>query len=799
MIEYMDFSLTIRLVTEALIQQNPAVHQAISKLKHLMVDEYQDVNPVQERLIKELHDLSETLFVVGDDDQAIYSWRGADVNNILEFSQRYSACSSHTLSVNFRSTEPIVSAADSFAHSVLGATRMPKNPSAESTLAPRDFRNLWFSSRAEEAQWVANMIQSLMGTSYLEKDGTTRGLTPSDFAILMRSTGTKEQDATPRHSAFTQLLTTASIPYTLESGGSVFDRPQVSVLRAAFGLLRDENPPRPTAQAFFQTQVQPVYPNANFNHFTQVLAHWGNAIHSSIAGARRRVYPQQLVHDLLASFGIAVTSFDDGVMADIGVFSRIIQDVETVYRSIDTRSRFTQILNFLDNPAETGYESATDAILRRPDAVTVSTVHKVKGLEFPVVFVVDVEAQRFPGKNRSYDGWLPAAVINPALLRGAYQSNLMAEARLFFTALTRAERFLYVTGCGDLPGGSQNRRVSPFAQGLVNPELSTQREGLPAGLVQETPKRRVDDDVVPTSYSDIRYYLRCPYEYKLRKTFGFSPPISEMFGFGKTVHTALGKLHHTFAGPMPANAAPSRMQAEAVAHDVFHLKHVYPSGNPQSPGPYERTRSAAKRMVGNYAEGFAVDFARRREMEQRFEVPVQQAVITGAIDLMLHEDALGNILDASVVDFKSMEAGDDAEQNEDIQWTELALQVQLYAQAAADVLGEEAKTGSVHFLKDNERIEVPITFDALSAAINNVEWAVQRIIEGDFPRRPNHIREGKCDTCDFKAMCPKTPQHFKTNLVPLPIHIPGSSGTQLARIFSDYDGPANPASNIISS
>lgn len=785
--QYTDFSMTIRCVTDALIQGEPQVLRAVSTLKHLMVDEYQDVNPVQERLITELHKLSETLFVVGDDDQAIYSWRGADVNNIQEFDQRYPNCSTHTLAINFRSTRSIVAASDKFAHEELSATRTVKNPVADSSPSPRDFRNLWFDYRDEEAKWIVDRIQALLGTEYVEKDGTVRGLTPSDFAILMRSTGSPEQNAVPRHGAYTQILTSTGIPYTLESGGSVFDRIQVSVLRDAFSLLRDGPITQPEAEDFFLNTVLPAYPHAKSKDFRETLRHWAREIHAPPGGARRRVYPQQLVHDLLCDFGLALSNFDDGVMSDIGIFSRIIQDVETVYLSVDSKNRFAEILNFLQNPAQTGYQSTTDDIVGRPDAVTVTTIHKMKGLEFPVVFVVDMEEQRFPGKMRSYDGWLPLSLMGPILARGAYIGNDASEARLFFTALTRAERYLYVTGSRLLPNGKRLAKQSSFALRLADVELSSDKAGLPSGLSPAPQKRRIDEDIVPTSYSDIRYYLRCPYEYKLRKVFGFSPAISEMFGFGKTVHTALGKLHQDFK--VSQGLAPSRREAEAVAHDVFHLKHVYPSNDPQNnPGPYERARDVAGDMLGNYVESFSDDFLQRRELEQRFEVPVKQAVITGAIDLMLKEDAQGNILDAAVVDFKSLKGGNNPEQNEKLQWTELALQVQLYAKAADKVLGQNAKTGSVHFLKDSERVDVPITSAAIEAAVNNVEWAVQRIIEADFPKRPNNVEGGKCDTCDFKLICSRKAERFRTSSRPLPIHIPGPSHEKEARIFSDYDG-----------
>src|SRR5262249_49196398 len=160
---------------------NASAEAAVESLRHLMIDEYQDVNEAQERLIAQLRQRCETLFVVGDDDQAIYAWRGADVNNILTFRDRFPNCAEHKLSENFRSTDAIVSASDAFVAAELGAARMTKTPQAVRNRAPRDFRNLWFPTRQDEADWVAERISQLLGTAYEEGEGAdarTRGLTP---------------------------------------------------------------------------------------------------------------------------------------------------------------------------------------------------------------------------------------------------------------------------------------------------------------------------------------------------------------------------------------------------------------------------------------------------------------------------------------------------------------------------------------------------------------------------------------------------------------------------------------------
>lgn len=777
--QYIDFSSMIRIVADALRRNDPAVLKAVSvaRLRHLMVDEYQDVNPAQETLIRELHRLSETLFVVGDDDQAIYAWRGADVSNIIEFENRYPGSRRHTLSKNFRSTRAIVSAANGFVAGTLGALRITKSPQADTPVGPRQFGVLWFQDRDGEAAWVADRIQQLIGTEYREADGTLRGLTPGDFAILMRSTRTAEQTGAPKHAAFTQALDARGIRYSLESGGGAFDRAQVEVLRGSFLLLRNGSPTREQAADFFERAVGPSYPGAEFRNYAAVLSKWGRQIHEPIDVTRRRVYPQLLVYELLEAFGIQQAEFEPLVMRDIGIFSRIIQDVEAVYMSIDSAFRFQQICNFLQNVAESGYDTSTDDVLRRPDAVTIATIHKVKGLEFPAVFMADVEQGRFPGRASGYDGWLPPSVIRDAMQRGAYQSTPPQEARLYYTGLTRAERYLYVAGSERLPGGKQRRKPSQFTLRLTDQEIIKDPAEVPAGLQPAAPRARIDETVIPTSFSEIRYYLFCPKNYQFRKSFGFSPPIPEMFGFGMTVHTGVGKLHETFAGNVPTGE-----QAEEIARQVFHLKHMPPSRDPVNrPGGYERALDSAGRILRTYAESYSEDFARTRQVEVRFEIPAEQAVIAGSIDLLLRIDTENRIIDARVIDFKAMEGGKDPETNVRLHWTELALQVQLYAKAATDVLGENARTGAVHLLKDNKRVDVPISEEAVGAAVANVEWAVSRILAGDFPMRPF---PQKCEECDFRQLCPRQFQEFSSSERPPPIHVPRRDPL-MARAFSE--------------
>lgn len=406
----------------------------------------------------------------------------------------------------------------------------------------------------------------------------------------------------------------------------------------------------------------------------------------------------------------------------------------------------------------------------------------MKGLEFPCVFVVDVEAGRFPTNRSKYRGWLPQAVIAAAISRGAYQSTPNEEARLFYTATTRAERYLFVSGAEKLPKAMGSRKRSPFALQIVeHPDVTEDPLFLPDSLSQAAPCRRIDDTEYPTSFSEIRYYLRCPKSYQFRERYGLNPVVPEMFGYGRAVHTSIQKLHE-----LHLRAAPELTQTEQVVVDTFHLKHVPQSGDPVNrPGAYENARSRAVDIVQDYVANFRGDFEQERQVEVPFEIPARNCVISGSIDLVLHEDAEGNILRAEIIDFKTVEGGEEPTANDELDWSELALQVQLYARAADQVLGRNARTGSVHLLKDNQRINVPITQEAVDAALANVEWAVKGILESDFPMRPH---PDKCGKCDFRSICPRTPQGFERSFdVPPELHLPDRA--EMVRGFSLFKEP----------
>ena len=523
----------------------------------------------------------------------------------------------------------------------------------------------------------------------------------------------------------------------------------------------------------FNELVLPIFPEADKNKYFKVLQEWYSNIYAPTTSARRKVYPQNFLHQLADALNLRTVN-DETALRDLGLFSDIIKDVEQTYVSIDSEWRYREMLNFLENIAQ-NYELDSVDYISKVDAVNVSTIHKVKGLEYPVVFVVDLVNQRFPGKRGQYNGILPEELMTNAIDRGAYGNRAEDEARLFYTAITRAERLLYLTGSEIHPGLKTKKKHSVFTADLKHSDMRYDTSlDILADKIEPVP--RFDDNELPTDFSSVKSYLTCPFMYKLQNIYGYNAAVPELFGFGQTTHTILERLHQKYK-----DRIPTEKEIFDIVEDTFMLKHVFPSNDPiNRPGSYERAKNLVHEIMKKYVDTYSDDFCRIRQDEARFELLVDEALITGSIDLLLKEDKTKNINAAEVIDFKSMEVPDGLEE---FDWREMSLQVQLYSRAAKEVIGENAETGYVHTLKNNKRVEVPVDETAVKNAIGAIEWAVKGILQEDFPMR---ACSSNCKNCDYRALCRQEREPFKRQELPPVINTP--VGERVIAAFEEEDG-----------
>ncbi len=212
---YFDFSALLEIAV-AELENNKDLRSKISEqLKYVVVDEYQDVNPIQERLVKLLYDLGANLCVVGDDDQTIYQWRGSSVENILTFQDRYSPVEQIRLEENFRSSQGVIDTARMFIEKVEGRLRKAMKATDAQPFETGDVVALSFETPEAEAKYIAETIKSLRGVAFDDGD-SKRGISWSDMAVLLRSVRNNGV-------VITEALKLANIPFVVSGLVNLFE------------------------------------------------------------------------------------------------------------------------------------------------------------------------------------------------------------------------------------------------------------------------------------------------------------------------------------------------------------------------------------------------------------------------------------------------------------------------------------------------------------------------------------------------------------------------------------------------
>ena len=733
---YLDYSMILSEAVDA-VKHHPEVRQRLaSQVKYLIVDEYQDVNPLQEELIAELYKLGANVCVVGDDDQTIYQWRGSDINNIVGFAQRYRNVRRISLNDNFRSSKGIVETARLVIERNPG--RLPKRmQSADMQRYERgDILALSFSNPDQEAAWIAGKIRELYGVEYRDRPrASPRGLSYSDFAILLRSV---RLDAGP----ILQALAEAGIPYVVGGMNNLFDTPEIQAIRLAFTYLAGETPPGipvPSAAAVEQAlqRAQLGLTSAEIRHGIRFLderkARIGGRMDATL-------YLQRVYLDFLEALGIReerVTEANKGtyrtgetVFFNLGKFSQVISDFEQIHFHSAPSTLYSAFARFLWNQAPDYYpEGWEEKSFFRPDAVQVMTVHQAKGMQWSVVFVPALRKNRFPSRRqggRTVWHVLPESCVPDA---DRYKGTVEDERRLFYVAITRAERFLFCTWA-PLPDNQQQRNVSPFfSEFTTSPYVLTRQPKIGAAVARREPRQRKEETVIAFTFSDLKYYFRCPYQFKLRFLYGFDAPINRALGYGKSLHDALVEIH--------SEAIKGRIMSEAEVPDLVRRHLHLPYANDEVRDYLER---AAKEALTRYLRVHGRELTRLEHVEKIIELKFEDGVVvSGRIDLIRRTDT-GEI---AVVDFKSRE---DA-QEDDIS----VRQLHIYAAGYERLVGSPPDLIELHNLDEGGSLREMVDAALVATTLAAIRSAGQNLKDGFLPKRP--VKADTCNTCDFAGLC----------------------------------------------
>jgi len=406
---------------------NPQILQKYrERYQFVLIDEFQDVNKVQYQIFKMLASEHGNIFVVGDDDQSIYSWRGADPLNFKKFEQDFPTCKIFKLEQNYRSTKAILKVANDIIAS--NSNRYEKVLFTDNSqgVKPQIYSA---SDERVEANYVCEQIRNLR---YL---GNYRF---KDFAILMRINALSR--------AFEQELLRYRIPYKVFGGFKFFERKEIKDVLAYLRLIN--NPA--DSEAFFRAINVPVkrgIGDTTLSKLAGLSADYGMSIIDVISDERNlEIFNKTIRAKLLDFYKLIDEMMQLAKSTTVAKFVHILLDVlevRRVYSSMDEEDRALNIDQFeqsvidfqnsdpgasLADYLQTVSLSADIDEANNGDYVTIATIHAVKGLEYKTVFVVGLEDGIFPTSRATYS-----------------QLGMQEERRLMYVAVTRAEERLYLT------------------------------------------------------------------------------------------------------------------------------------------------------------------------------------------------------------------------------------------------------------------------------------------------------------------------------------------------------------------
>ena len=440
---FLDFSSIQRIAVDTL-KNNPLVLQHVKdQFKFFTVDEYQDVNPIQEELIQLVSGM-ENVCVVGDDDQSIYQWRGADIQNILTFQSRYNDVAVHKLEINRRSHNRIVLAAKDLIEQ--NDPRLDKSIQDKGVISnDGDLYKLTLATQQEEVGWIVDKIQALIGTEYLEND-QVRMLEYSDIAIQFRSIANGAQP-------YIDALNAAEIPIVYSGVGGLFETLEVDCIIKIMAYISKIDRGVDYNDDFLRAIHQTLLNTFTISEKaiisgTKKLEVW--------ARNQKRLSLQGFYGLILEMLWVSKPEFhkeeNEVLLYNLGRLSTAITDYE-VSREYITYKGIKSFLWFIRLHAERSYDAGpTDATANLIDAVQILTMHGTKGLGFPVVFLPGNHKPRV--NNRATPTWIDIAKVD--LTR--YGNTDQDERRLFYVGLTRAKKYLFVTYSQVKIGNTQTSR-----------------------------------------------------------------------------------------------------------------------------------------------------------------------------------------------------------------------------------------------------------------------------------------------------------------------------------------------------
>ncbi|MDZ7269133.1 MAG: ATP-dependent helicase [candidate division KSB1 bacterium] len=744
-----------------LLREHPDIRRRLQeRYRYILVDEFQDTNYAQFQLVRELAAAHQNLTVVADDDQSIYKFRGAAISNILNFTQTYPHARHVVLTQNYRSTQAILDTAYRLIrHNDPNRLEVKQQINKKLTgKAPggQPVVHWHFDTVSNEAAAVAQHIRARV------QSGVAR---PQDFCILVRSNNAADP--------FLRALQEAGLPHRFSGSYGLYQREEVRLLicflKSIANPLDSQNlyhlaqseiyaMPMQDLQAALQVHAATHHPLLHIFktpeqfEWQQPLSEEGRATAAKLLADNekylemsRQLPAYALLYTFLKESGyLHRLAHSETVAADekIGNITRFFQTVQN-YAYFTTPGDLTFFVNHLELLREYGDDPGTAPADLDADAVQVMTLHKAKGLEFPVVFMVGLVEERFPTRPRTSTIELPEGVIKDILPEGDF--HLQEERRLFYVGMTRAQSELYLTSSRDY-GGSRLRKVSGFVREALDdahadddvikpsPFEALARFDLPEAAPAAAAGPLPPEQVLHLDQRKIDDYLTCPLKYKYIHV--LQVPVAEHHAiiYGRLLHEVVQFYNRR------------RFRRESVTvEELLALYRAKWRSHGYLSREHERLRFAAgEETVRRFFAQQEADPARPLYVEAPFKFTFANNIISGRWD-RIDQLADGRIV---ITDFKSSAVADAEEARDRARDSR---QLRLYAWAYEEQFGRPVDGWRLYFLESGMLGEVSRKELYLRTIREHVQEAAAGIRQRNYRPKPG---PGTCPFCALNDICP---------------------------------------------
>lgn len=755
----LDFS-TIQYEALRLLRDYPAVRDGLKEhIAYVMVDEYQDTNTIQERILRELVGTDHpNLCVVGDDDQGIYRFRGATIRNILQFGLPFAGTYKQvSLTTNYRSHKDIIAFCDrwmtdqEWMHNGQ-RFRYPKQMTPRPAEFPAMPAVVRVSAQSEEA-WQQEVF------TFLQVLRTEGQLTDwNQAAFLFRSV------KNPKVRNLAAFLEQQGIPVYSPRANQFFDREEIRLIIGALISVFRQFPEARKWNADAHLDIWDYYDNECYKPFVAAvrlpenadLKRWmqtkaklhlylGENADYAFTGLfyellQFSLFSRYLNEDLLKQ-GLQQSR----AMRNLGLFSQLLNKFEYLhhitvlqqdYLDLNLQQLFNRFLRFLKDGGINEYED--EAEYAPSGYVSFLTIHQAKGLEFPVVLVDSLDAvprkQYTELDEKLGQGYLLRPPFEPLAQTKNYDFR-----RLYYTAFSRAQNLLVLTACEKQGAG---RTPSGYFQEYYQ-KLPTWRD--PVLRLTDLPLEKVKRANLKREYSftsHITVYENCAEQYRFFRELDFTPVRRNAILFGTLVHQTIEDIHRTVLRQEEHRLSEDQVRAwfDTNYVQITRREHVYLA---------EAARHLAVKQVLGYYRRQHGDWSRIRQAEVDVSLVKEHYILTGKVDLITGENGT-----VELVDFKSERKPDVNDPKDRDKLNQYKRQLEVYAHIVEQRTGQSISKTHLYYTSE-ESGNPYITFrrdgQATDQTIKTFDTVVSRIEARDFAItvRPPKL----CKECDMRHYC----------------------------------------------